>query len=82
MTIERINPGPRSSEMVVHNDTIYVTTTPNTPSGKPTLPRLRLRGGDGQTGSQGRNDHGGREVAKIAMDTMGARMVICIRIQS
>ena len=31
MTIERINPGPRSSEMVVHNDTIYVTTTPNKP---------------------------------------------------
>ena len=29
MTIERINPGPRSSEMVVHNDTIYITTTPN-----------------------------------------------------
>ncbi len=31
MTIERINPGTRSSEMVVHNDTIYVTTTPNKP---------------------------------------------------
>ena len=31
MAIERINPGSRSSEMVVHNDTIYVTTTPNKP---------------------------------------------------